>query len=310
MYWDYDGLWQKAKLYAQRAMAEDREEAMFPFWATLSLEFLARATLSRINPCLLADPREGSNLLYACGFPSTNPPVSINAKTVFLRCQRIVSNFTKDEYDFSMSLIQRRNEELHTASPAFEDFSTRLWLAKFFKICGLLLCSQGHSLEDLFGSREARAAQEMIGAEEKRVKTEALDLISAAKKSFQAKGKGELSKLRKDIEAWYAQRGPRLSKRISCPACDEKCLLIGEAIRSSEPRLQEHEIIQEVFVLPTKLWCPFCGLKLEGHTLLHGADMGGQFSIVETHDPVEFHGIEVSEYFDPADYYEPDYGND
>jgi Site-specific recombinase XerD len=29
---------------------------------------LARATLSKINPCLLADPTEGDNLLYACGF--------------------------------------------------------------------------------------------------------------------------------------------------------------------------------------------------------------------------------------------------
>src|SRR5438270_7047263 len=132
MYWDYDGLWQKAKVYAGRAFSSDRSGAMFPFWATLCLEFLARATLSRINPCLLADPTEGDNILYACGFSSSKAPISIKAKTVFLRCQRVVSNFTAEEFSFCMSLIQRRNEELHTASPAFEDFPTGLWLARFF----------------------------------------------------------------------------------------------------------------------------------------------------------------------------------
>ncbi len=259
MYWDYDGLWQKAKLYAQRAMDSDRSNSMFPFWATLALEFLARATLSKVNPCLLADPKEGSNNLYACGFASPNPPVSINAKTVFLRCQKIVSNFTQDEFDFSMSLVQRRNEELHTSSTAFEDFPTRLWLAKYFRVCNLLLTAQHHTLEDLFGVGEARAAREMVEAEEKRVKKEALDMISAAKKLYEAKQKDDLPKQRKEFQAWFKQKAPHLSKLALCPACGENCLLVGEHIRSSEVRLEEYEIMQEIFVLPTQLWCAFCG---------------------------------------------------
>jgi hypothetical protein len=310
MYWDYDGLWQKAKLYAQRAMTLDREDSMFPFWATLSLEFLARATLAGVNPCLLADPRDGANLLYACGFPSPNPPVSVNAKTVLVRCQRIVPNFTQDEFDFSMSLVQRRNEELHTASAAFDDFPTRLWLAKYFRVSSLLLTAQGHTLEDLFGAHEARAAQAMVEAEEKRVKKEALGMISAAKKAYDAKQKDDFPKQRKEFQTWFAQKGPHLSKLTACPACGEQCLIVGEHVRSSEPRLEENEIVQEISVLPTQLWCAFCGLHFDSHALLHGADLGGQYSITETRDPVEFHGIELSEYFDPADYYEPEYGND
>jgi hypothetical protein len=310
MYWDYDGLWQKAKLYAQRAMASDRDDSMFPFWATLSLEFLARATLSKVNPCLLADPKEGSNMLYACGFASTNQPVSINAKTVFLRCQRIVSNFTQVEYDFSMALVQRRNEELHTASAAFEDFPTRLWLAKFFRVCHLLLAAQGRSLEDVFGPVESRAAREMIDADEKRVKKQALDLISAATKVFEAKQKENLPTERKEFLTWFAQKAPRWSKLATCPACGEQCLTVGEHVRSSEPRLEENEIIQEVSVLPTQMWCPFCLLQLGTHALLHGADLGGQYSITETRDPVEFHGIEIEDYLDPTHHYEEEYGND
>jgi hypothetical protein len=314
MYWDYDGLWQKSRLYAHRAMESKRDGAMFPFWAVLSLEFLARATLSRVNPCLLADPSNGSNLLYACGFSSSTPPVSINAKTVFLRCQRVVPNFTEDEFKFCMSLVQRRNEELHTASAAFEDFPTSVWLATFFRVCSLLLASQSHSLDELFGKDEARAAREMIEAEEKKTKKEALDLISKARKVFEVMAKDKFAELRAALLSWNSEglhkKRPRITKLAECPSCGEKCMVSGERIGSSEPRLEEGEIVQEIFVLPTKLICPFCGLSLEGHALLHGADLGGQYSIREVHDPVDFHGIDPSEYFDPADYYEPEYGND
>jgi hypothetical protein len=311
MHWDYEGLWQKARLYAHRAMAAERDGALFPFWATLSLEFLARATLSQINPCLLADPTQGGdNILYACGFPSSTPPISIKAKTVFLRCQRVVSTFTEEEHSFCMSLMQRRNEELHTSSPAFEDFPTSMWLARFFRVSQVLLTAQGHSLADLFGNDEAEAAAEMIKADEKQAKKEALDLIAAARRAAEAKSKGELLKKREEFLAFFNKKTPRFSKLIQCPACGEKCILLGKRVGSSEPRLEENEIVQEIFVLPTKLKCGFCNLWLEGHTLLHGADIGGQFSFKEYHDPVEFHQIDPSEYFDPADYYEPDYGND
>ena len=150
----------------------------------------------------------------------------------------------------------------------------------------------------------------MIEADEKQNKKEALDMISAAKKSFEAKVKDDLSKMREEFRTWFAKKRLGLSKLSECPACSEQCIVAGEKITSGEPRLEENDIVQETFVLPTKLRCPFCGLRLESHALLHGADLGGQYSVKEYHDPVEFHGIDPAEYFDPADYYEPDYGND
>jgi len=53
--WEYDKLWQKAKVYIQKAFEEDREGEMFPFWATIALEFVARTTLAKVHPVLLAD---------------------------------------------------------------------------------------------------------------------------------------------------------------------------------------------------------------------------------------------------------------
>jgi hypothetical protein len=58
------------------------------------------------------------------------------------------------------------------------------------------------------------------------------------------------------------------------------------------------------------LQCYSCGLLLDVHTALYGGDLGGQYSVTEEHDPVEFHQIDVAAYFDPADYFEPDYGNE
>jgi hypothetical protein len=188
MMWSFDSLWQKSKLYMQRALAAEREGPLFPFWATLALEFLGRATLAQIHPTLLADPGDqaGDNLFYACGHTSPKQPRSIMAKTVFLRCQRVVADFTNNEGEFCLALIDWRNRELHTGDAAFEDSGTQFWLADFYRIAKLLLNGMGKTLSDFVGAGEAGAAEEMILAVEGKAKKAALDAIAAAKRAFEA----------------------------------------------------------------------------------------------------------------------------
>lgn len=57
-------------------------------------------------------------------------------------------------------------------------------------------------------------------------------------------------------------------------------------------------------MLRTRLERFCCGLILDSHAVLYGAELGGQYAVTEEHDPVEFHKI------DSAEYFEPDYGND
>ena len=64
MDWDSTLLYNKAKLYAERAHSEPVESALFALWMSLALELLARAALSRIHPVLLADPREQDPIHY------------------------------------------------------------------------------------------------------------------------------------------------------------------------------------------------------------------------------------------------------
>jgi len=162
MIWDYDGLWQKAKQYVDRAYREEREGSLFAFWSSLSLEFLARATLARIHPALLADPSSPEHLLYAFGIEKTTKPKSIAITTVFLRCTNVCPEFTKDVSDACTTITERRNSELHSGELAFEGIPTSNWLAQFYKACSILLKFQEKSLADLLPPEEVAAANAMI----------------------------------------------------------------------------------------------------------------------------------------------------
>src|SRR5260370_25428076 len=115
--WSQEGLWAKAKLYVQRALAESRLEPMFPFWSFLSLELLARAALSYVHPTLLAVP-EGDHLLHALGISVSRTLRSVPAKTVFLRCNKVVTGFTQEEFDTCIEFLKIRTTQLHTGTPA------------------------------------------------------------------------------------------------------------------------------------------------------------------------------------------------
>src|SRR5207247_655569 len=102
--------------------------SLFPLWCSLGLEILARARLAFIHPVLLADPRQDGSIMFSFGYDTPKEtPRSIPAKSVFMRCQRAIPEFTEDDFKLCMTITARRNEELHTGAPAFEDLPNRLW---------------------------------------------------------------------------------------------------------------------------------------------------------------------------------------
>ena len=299
--WDYDPLWQKSKLFSARAAEEDRSGAIFALWSILAMETLARATLARVHPALLADPREGENIMYAFGYGTAKSPRSISMATVLKRCQVIIPEFTEAEVKFAAGLTERRNAELHTGKPAFEDLPTHLWLARYYVVVELLLDAQGRSLEDLLGESEAGAAEQMIAAERTEIRDEVFEAIR---------------KKRQEVESSPPVPGTihllpilpfgHTKKEVACPACDSTAVLIGEVLGAGNVRVEEDQVVDVVPVLPTKFACQFCQLSIEGHARVHAADMGGQFTVEERYDISEYYGIA----FDPMDYMEPEYGND
>src|SRR5260370_10071756 len=224
--WTYDPLWQKAKLFVDRALNEDRDGPLFPFWATLALELLARAALAKVHPALLAEP---DCVVAAFGYDIGNKPLrSVMAKTVFLRCQKVVSGFAEEELKACMTMIDRRNEELHTGTLSFDALPTGLWLSEYFRICKLLLSSQMRSLVDFLGAQEAEAAEKMIVAAERDVLARVKKAIAEKKAEFETLGPPDQARMREASTLAIAESSEPSKKIASCPACAASALIPGE----------------------------------------------------------------------------------
>jgi hypothetical protein len=305
--WSPDALFAKSVVYMDRAFNEvSRDHPLFPFWATLGLELLARCAVANLHPALLADPGEaGDNLFYAFGY-EVKSPKSIAARTVFVRCQKIVANFTEAEFKDCIALVHLRNEEVHTGGLPFEAFPTEAWLPGFFRACEILLASLAKTLDDLVGPEEAAAARQMLVEVDQQLQNQIKERVGRAANEFAALDEPEKEDRRahaKRLSSWTSV--PSNKQRRPCPACGSTAIVTGEEIKLGEAKLIEGTIVQEHVLLATQFECSACNLALQDHRELQAAGMGGQFSTEEQFDPLDYY----REQFDEA-YYEPDYGND
>lgn len=299
MHWSSESLWAKTQVYVQRAAEEERDGALFAFWSHLAFELLIRASLAHVHPALLADGRPAS-VLYALGHPNSKEPRSLGAADALQVCVEVIPGFTKKERDAAAILLGRRNRELHTGDPAFEQLPLGVWLADYYRLCQILLRHQGRELEDLFGLEEAVAAEQMIAATQQRVEHEVKELIAGAARAWRRLPSDERRARR---AAARAKGRASDTKPAKCPACDTQLGLIGERVATSPARLDgQHELVEEIRLLPTGLDCAACGLRLTGHAELHAAGLGGQFTVLEELDPVDFHAIDIDSYIDPEKY--------
>jgi hypothetical protein len=301
--WRYDGLWAKTRVYTQRASHEDTDGPLFPLWSTLSLEFLARSSLAYIHPALLADPREGENVLHAFGYQIASTPRSIPALTVFRRCKRVISGFTESDFKACMSLIEMRNTELHSGTAAFEGYPTRLWLSNYFRACQILLAAQGKTLIELFGIEEAAGAEKMIAAAEEKVVGDVKKVIAEATRFFSELDQETQSARRKLAELESKTPFVFEAQQVTCPACNSKALMRGERVTIKEAKIDEDSgtMYRQRVILPNSLRCSACDLNLKGHAAVDAAGLGGNYSILEHVDPAEYFGIEtpdLDEYFE------------
>lgn len=291
MSWERDALWSKAVLFMQRATAQDKESPEFGLWASLGLELLARAAVARTSPALLADPdKDQKNLLHALGISSISAPKSIPTVQVLSHCRTLVPAFTEDEFKTASSLLNRRNEELHTGAAAFATFPLQSWIGGFFRCCKILSEHQGESLVTLFGDEEATVAEKILGKAEASIVNQVKSSIAAHARVFEAKDEDERKKLAEDAQAEGDKLSHRGHHRVACPSC--KCTATVQGTTYGGERLEHKDgmIIVRESVIPTKFSCPACDLKLSGYQELVAAGVGDHFT-------------NRSEYL-PPDYYE------
>ena len=90
-------------------------------------------------------------------------------------------------------------------------------------------------------------------------------------------------------------------KIVQCPACCAKATISAAKVKSTTPQLQDGWLYWEEIYLPTDFICIFCGLTLNGHALLQGAELGEQYSVSKNADPAV--------HFSPEEEYFEDYNN-
>jgi hypothetical protein len=139
-------------------------------WSSLTIEFLMRAVLAHVSPALLAeriDRADWHNVYFALGHtPSTNKfvPRSMGAREVIRRLQALLPEFTSEMVDTCATLLDARNEELHSGGIPFNDMRNSSWMPSYYSVCATLLSALGYELRTVFGKEEAAAAATMIEA--------------------------------------------------------------------------------------------------------------------------------------------------
>lgn len=302
-FWDEHLLWAKSLSYMDQALKQDRTSWLFPFWATLSLDFLARSALAHVSPTLLASTKTAgeatNNLFYALGYPKRADPKSIDSTEVFSRCERMIDSFSAEHRVSCGALLDRRNEELHSGGAPFNDLKDKTWLPQFYECCSILLASIERPLEDLLGPEEAVAALAMIKSANDEAAKSVKGDIAAARKIWLERPEQERTDAVK-LALTISDRS--LGHVVDCPACSSKALLYGEEVSSFPNEVNGDEIITKSTILPTRFECKACGLTIKGHNRLHhveDADLGSTFTRTRRFD--------VADYYNLVPAYEEDY---
>lgn len=300
---DYNNLYTKAQDYIERANDTERGSTLYPFWLSLSLEFLIRSSLAKIHPALLAETPNSNDyksLLYAFGIQATNQPKSIQITTAINRLGDIIKEFTNILRTRASAIINERNTELHSGLPGFEDFPVQLWISDYYRICAILLKSQDRTLKDFFGEDEGILAEKMIEESDEKVKKNVTEKIRSYKQVYT-----ELSSEEKVSRKENSDKQLRVfnvqTKKVNCPCCENEALLTGEQVSVSSTKLNGYELYEEIRYIPSKLACFNCGLKLDTYNELKVVELGDVFTKDTSLDPVEYHGINLEEYVDIDD---------
>lgn len=268
----------------------DSDDWEYALWASLSLEFLARAALANVSPALLADTEKSwSSLYHSLGFTPTEErfaPKSIAISEVFRRLTSTLPEFTKELESFGIQHTGRRNAELHSGELAFDGVKGSVWQPRFYQTCQVLLKSMGMTLRDYVGEDEAEVAKKLIAAaaddSAKAVKGE----VEAHKKVWLAKGPKDRETSAGSASVWATRHA---GHRVDCPACESRALVTGEPVSAPVQRLSEGEITETQEYLPNQFECVACGLKIAGLSRLAVVGLGDRYKKTQVYDAAEYY---------------------
>ena len=311
MSWEKVDLWPKAVLYMEYASAVDKDSPQFGLWCALSLEILARSAIANINPVLLAEPdRDHKHLLNILGLSSLpgHSAKSIGTVQVLSLCKILIPNFLDEDFKFSTSFANMRNEELHTGSAVFATQKSSQWAHSFYRCCKILAEAQSESLESLLGNDEALFAEEILNKKEDAVLKQVRHMITSYQVVFDAKLQSEKDDLAKAAEENSNKLSSQGHHRVTCPACKSMATVTGKAFGAERVINEEDSIVTKRTVLPTDFECTACGLKISGYGILMAIGLGDSFTHRTDYTPQEYYELVDPNDFDAMSYFAEEHG--
>lgn len=307
---EQDSLWTKSKVYIDKALKarDQQDDAGFHLWAAISLELLGKAALAYIHPALVADPSDIKSLLAACGVSTTTQLKSITAKTVFERLKSTCKEFDSKRSDECMTMMNRRNAELHSGQSPTLGLNQKAWLPVFWRNASLILEAQGRTLDDWLGSTEAERVAAILNDSAETGRQGVLARIERRRNEFEARYP-EGSQQREDAIRRASQRPEPISVdfkylSVTCPACELPAWLEGEEWNretidtivddEDDPWFGGYFDVVLITYGVEGFECPECSLELRGQDEIEIAEL-----------PTEF-----EERIEEEPDYEPDFGND
>lgn len=296
--WSTDALFSKALLYVEEMERYTAEDWRFGFWASLSLELIARAALSHFSPTLLANGKNWRNVYHALGNLPTAlgfTPTSVTTAEVMSILKEIVPDFTKELFDSCIKHSVRRNVELHTGEEAFAGLGTSSWLPHYYASCKVLLESMGKKLDDLFDN--SKAAEDIAASLRDTAATEVQQDIEKHRNIWDRKGTEEKQTLLAQATSWASRHA---GHRTTCPACKSPSLIRGSSHGDVATQIGEDIVIQKQTMLPSSFQCVACGLRILGLSKLTACGLGDAFTATTRTSVAEFFGLHTDEEIEQA----------
>ncbi len=265
-----EGLYWKAKHFMDRAMKarNDGDHGDFYFWASLSLELLAKSTLAWHHPSLVVainSPDQGfKNLRIACGVSGESDYSTVPAAELYKRCRTVFKDFSETDEKFCKRVANLRNQYLHSPDYPFHVPLTD-WQSDFWRVVSVLLLHQESNLGDFLGEAEAMSAAQIISDAKTGTCIAVRGRMEKHRNGFMSKSPSEQAWLRERatvrrqrVEGSYWEGDATLG--VVCPACGCDAVLWGMAMACDDDFPDQSQGPVEVEMASSEFICSACDL--------------------------------------------------
>lgn len=315
--WDCSKYKVKANLFGYFAKNADKNSSPYRIWCFLYFEFLARAALAKIHPVLMADPSDAMNILYPFGVSSSKPPKSIPAKTIYVRCRKLIPGFDENALKFSQILAHARNKEFHSGESGLQLLKDKNFRPQLFRTTKILCNYLDEEITDFFNEEEVKELEDTLQKNIEEIKGRADTKVKKHREKYESLNGDEKKTLVRESQQKFRgtfNRHGNSYDQKNCPACKNLGTLLGGRIENIKREIFGDNNFQETTTFASQRFICFpCGLDLNREEL-EAVNMPISFKRdydVEPADFIDFDS-EPENYLsaNDLDQIEPDYGND